>query len=109
MSGRYQVRVFESSAKDGGTAAGTILVPTVHTFSIYADSGEEAEKSIHRDIKKGKLSCGKVYQIWPLLGSAEFTRSLAVSMDGSCDRVFLDPAAGPYSELRRLRPAIALK
>jgi hypothetical protein len=103
MSCRYQVRVFESTAKDGATAAGSILAPLAYTFSVYADSGEHAEKSIRKDIGKGKLARGRVYQILPLLGNAELTRSLAVAVDGSFDRVFLDPAAGPYSELRRIR------
>jgi len=103
MSCRYQVRVFESTQKDGATAAGTIIAPLAQTFSVYAYSGEEAEKSIRKDIDKGKLARGKVYQILPLLGNAELTRSLAVGLEGSFDRVFLDPAAGPYSEFRRIR------
>lgn len=108
MSCRYQVRVFESTQKDGATAAGTIIAPLAQTFSIYAYSGEEAEKSIRKDIAKGKLARGKIYQILPLLGNAELTRSLAVGLEGSFDRVFLDPAAGPYSEFRRIRlPVVA--
>lgn len=60
MSCRYQVRVFESTQKDGSTSAGTIVTPLAHTFSIYAYSGEEAEKSIRKDIAKGKLTRGKI-------------------------------------------------
>ena len=105
MSCRYQIRVFESVQKDGATAAGTTVSPATHTFSIYAHSGEEAEKSIRKSIAGGKLPCGKVYQILPLIGNAELTRSLAVAADGSFERVFLDPANGPYGELRRIRPA----
>ncbi|HTU45650.1 MAG TPA: hypothetical protein VMF91_11345 [Bryobacteraceae bacterium] len=109
MSCRYQIRVFESTQKDGATAAGTIIAPIAQTFSVYAHSGEEAEKSIRKDIDKGKLARGKVYQILPLLGNAEFTRSLAAGLEGSFDRVFLDPAAGPYSEFRRIRlPVVAI-
>jgi hypothetical protein len=104
MSGRYQIRVFESAAKDGATMAGAILTPVAYTFSIYADSCDQAEKSIRKDIGKGKLSRGRIYQLLPVLGNGELARSLAVSLDGSFDRVFLDPAAGPYSELRRVRP-----
>ena len=103
MSCRYQIRVFESTEKDGATAAGTIVVPVSLTFSVYAYSGEEAERSIRKDIAKGKLAGGKVYQICPLLGNAELTRSVAVTLDGSFDRVFLDPATGPYSAYRRIR------
>jgi hypothetical protein len=103
MSCRYQIRVFESTQKDGNTSPGTIVTPLAFTFSVYVYSGEEAEKSIRRDVAKGKLSRGRVYQILPLLGNAELTRSLAVALDGSFEHVFLDPAAGPYSEFRRLR------
>jgi hypothetical protein len=103
MSCRYQIRVFESTQKDGATMAGTIMAPLAQTFSVYAYSGEEAEKSIRKDIATGKLARGKVYQVLPLIGNAELTRSLAVGLDGSFERVFLDPAAGPYSEFRRVR------
>src|ERR1700761_4932562 len=103
MSCRYQIRVFESARKDGDTSAGTVVTPLSLTFSVYAYSGEDAEKSIRRDIAKGKLARGRVYQILPLIGNAELTRSLAVASDGSCARVFLDPAAGLYSESRRIR------
>ena len=105
MSGRYQVRMFESMEKDGATAAGTVLTPMAQTFSVYAESADEADKLIRRDITTGKRPRGKVYQILPVLGNAEFARSLAVSTEGSFDRVFLDPASGPYSEFRRIRLA----
>lgn len=103
MSCRYQVRIFESLEKDGATSAGTVLAPAAFTFSVYAYSGEEAEKQIRKDVAKGKLSRGKVYQILPAIGGGEFTRSLAVAEDGSSGHVFLDPAAGPFSEFRRIR------
>lgn len=103
MSCRYQVRIFESTEKDGATSPGTIMAPVTQTFSVYVHSAEEAEKSISKDIAKGKLARGRVYQVLPLLGNAELTRSLAVGLDGSFHRVFLDPAAGPYSEFRRIR------
>ncbi|HEX3684412.1 MAG TPA: hypothetical protein VHU83_17890 [Bryobacteraceae bacterium] len=103
MSCRYQVRIFESAGKDGATSVGTIMAPVAQTFSVYVYSAEEAEKSIRKDIAKGKLARGRVYQILPLIGNAELTRSLAVALDGSFQRVFLDPEAGPYSEFRRVR------
>ena len=103
MSCRYQIRVFESTSQDGATAVGTTVTPTVQTFSVYAYSVEEAEKSIRKKIAKGTLTRGKVYQIWPFLGNGEFTRSVAIGLDDSCERVFLDPASGPFSELRRIR------
>lgn len=105
MSCRYQIRVFESTEKNGATSGGTIVGPTAQTFSVYAYSGDEAERTIRKNVAKGKLALGKVYQILPLLGNAELTRSLAVALDGRFDHVFLDPAAGPYSEFRRVRLA----
>ena len=110
MSCRYQIRVFESTEKDGVTSAGTLVAPLAFTFSVYTYSAEQAEKQIRKDVAKGKLSRGKVYQILPAIGGGEFTRSLAVAEDGSFAHVFLDPAAGPYSEFRRLRlPTPALE
>lgn len=103
MSCRYQVRIFESVAHDDATSAGTTVMPTSHTFSVYAHSAEEAEKTICKGIMAKKLSPGRVYQIWPFLGNGEFTRSIAIARDGALQRVFLDPATGPYSELRRIR------
>lgn len=102
MSGRYQVRVFESVEKDGATAAGTILEPLSLTFSLYADSAEGADILLRKDVDKGKRSRGTVYQICPVK-SQEFTRSIAAALDGSFQHVFLDPAGGPYSEIRRVR------
>lgn len=103
MSCRYQVRIFESTQKDGATSAGTVVTPVAHPLSVYAYSGEEAENIIRKDVARGKLARGRVYQILPLIGNAELTRSLAVASDGSFERVFLDPATGLYSESRRIR------
>jgi hypothetical protein len=103
MSCRYQIRVFESMEKDGVTSAGTVVAPLSFTFSIYGYSAAEAEKQIRKDVGKGKLSRGKVYQILPVIGGGELARSVAVAADGSFAHVFLDPAAGPYSEFRRIR------
>ncbi|MBV9762277.1 MAG: hypothetical protein JO340_17085 [Acidobacteriaceae bacterium] len=103
MSCRYQVRIFESTSEDGATSAGTIVKPTAFTLSVYAYSGDEAEKSIRKDIAKGKLASGRVYQIMPALYNFEFVRSVAFASDGSSQRVFLDPASGPFCEFRRIR------
>ena len=106
MSSRYRIRVYESGDRDGATGAGTIVIPLERNFTIYAYSAEEAAASIRRDVLNGKLPAGKVYQICPWLGNAEFTRSIAASLDGGFDRVFLDPASGLYSELRCIRLAV---
>jgi hypothetical protein len=103
MNCRYQVRVFESIEKDGITSAGTVVAQVAFTFSVYAYSAEEAEKQVRKGVERGKFSRGKVYQILPAIGGGELTRSLAVAPDGSSAHVFLDPAAGPYSEFRRIR------
>ncbi len=102
MSGRYQVRVFESIDKDGATSAGAKLQPTTLTFSVYADSMDHAEAILRKEIEKGKHSRGKVYQVCATAGHI-MMRSVAASVDGSFFHVFMDPAAGPYSDLRRLR------
>ena len=104
MSCRYQVRTFESVDQDGAVSAGTKVAPTAQAFSVYAYSAEEAEKTIATGVLNGKLARGRVYQIWPFLGNGEFTRSLAISLDGASERVLLDPACGPFSELRQIRP-----
>jgi hypothetical protein len=103
MSFRYQIRIFESTEKDGATAPGTIVTPISRTLSMYAYSAEEAEKSLRRDIEKKKLPRGKVYQICPVLLNGELIRSFGADLNGSFQHVFLDPAAGPYDELRAIR------
>ena len=104
MTGRYQVRIFESVEADGATAAGTLLAPVSLSFMLYADSAEKAEILLRKDINKGKRARGKVYQICSVLGHG-FTRSIAATLDGSFQHVFLDPASGPFSETRRIRSA----
>jgi hypothetical protein len=104
MNGRYQVRIYESTEKDDAVAAGTVLAPVSLSFTLYADSLEKAEILLHKDLDKGKRSRGRVYQICSVLGHG-FTRSIAAGLDGSFQHVFLDPASGPYSEMRRIRLA----
>jgi hypothetical protein len=103
MNKRYCVRVYESREKDGKTCAGTVVVPVDSFISIYADSGELAEMKLRKEVESGKLSCGRIYQICPNLAVPELIRSVAASLEGSFERVFLDPAAGLYSEARRVR------
>ena len=105
MNDRYCVRVYESREKDGMTCAGTVVVPVDTFVSIYADSGELAEMKLRKEVESGRLPSGRVYQICPSLAVPELIRSVAASLDGSFERVFLDPAAGLYSEARRVRLA----
>lgn len=100
--GRYIVRVFGDSEEHGATEPGTVVQPLSTQLSFYEDSADHAEKKLYRDILNGKLPKGRVYQICPS-ASFEPIRTCAVANDGSAQRVFLDPADGPYSELRRIR------
>lgn len=102
MSGRYQIRVFESLEKDGATASGTELQPVSFTFSLYADSVDHAELILRKEVERGKHARGRVYQICPAAAYG-IMRSVAAALDGSFFHVFMDPAAGPFSELRRIR------
>ena len=103
MNNRYCVRVYESREKNGMTCAGTVVTPVDDFVSIYADSGELAEMKLRQDVESGRLLSGRIYQICPNLATPELIRSVAASLDGSFERVFLDPAAGLYSEARRVR------
>jgi hypothetical protein len=103
MSKRYCVRVYESRKKDGMTCAGTVVVPVDSFISIYADSGDLAEMKLRKEVECGNLPYGRIYQICPSLSVPELIRSVAASLEGSFERVFLDPAAGLYSETRKVR------
>ncbi len=103
MNRRYCIRVYESREKNGMTCAGTVVIPVDTPVSIYADSGELAEMRLRQEVESGKLPSGKIYQICPSLAVPELIRSVAAGLDGSFERVFLDPAAGLYSEARRVR------
>lgn len=103
MSQRYVIRMFESTEKDGQTCAGTLVEPVNRHLAKYGYSADDVEGSVRRDVAKGKLPSGKVYQICPSMGNVELIRSVAASMDGTFERVFLDPASGLYGELRRIR------
>lgn len=97
------VRMYEAQDQTGDTSAGTVVKPIDRHLSIYAASSEEAEAALHRDVWNKKLPGGRVYQLCPWVGNPELIRSVAFATDGSSARVFLDPASGPYGELRRIR------
>jgi hypothetical protein len=95
--------MYESCNGDGSIHAGTMMRPIDRSFSVYADSGNEVESKIRKDVLEKELAGGRVYQICPQFGSAEIIRSVSVSLDATLQRVFLDPATGLYSEFRRIR------
>lgn len=97
------LRMYEAVDNSGATQPGTVVKPVDRHLSIYAANSEEAEGTLHRDVRSNKLPSGKVYQVCPWVGNAELIRSISFSLDGVSERVFLDPAAGPYGELRRIR------
>lgn len=104
------IRIYEDREKSGATSPGTIVEPVARELSFYAYSADEAEKRLRSDISSGKLEAGRVYQICPWMANVELIRSVAASLDGSFQRVFLDPAAGLYGETRRIRlprPSVA--
>jgi hypothetical protein len=101
--GRYIVRVFADVDQNDSTAAGTFVRPQDLQLSFYTESADEAEKRLCREVQAGKLSKGRVYQICPSIGSFEPIRTCAVGVDGSAQRVFLDPVDGLYSQTRRIR------
>ena len=103
MSQRYMIRMYEAQDQSGDTRVGTLVKPVDRHLSIYANSSEEAEAALHRDVWNKKLPGGTVYQLCPWVGNPELIRSISFSLDGNSERVFLDPASGPYGELRRIR------
>ncbi len=102
MSQRYIVRMYEAQNKTGDTRVGTLVAPVDRPLSIYASTSEEAETRLHSDVASRKLPSGTVYQLCPW-GKTELIRSISFALDGSSERVFLDPASGPYGELRSIR------
>lgn len=95
--------MYEDTEKRGATAPGTMVRPVTRDLSFYAESADEAEKRLRKDVASGALPAGMVYQICPCLANLELIRSVAAGLDGDFQHVFLDPAAGVYSELRRIR------
>ncbi len=103
MKRRYKIRTHESGDRDGRTDAGTIVLHIGGSTAVEAANLEEAEAFIRKQLAAGKLRRGCFYQICPSPGSSEPIRTLAVSVDGSIEPCFLDPARGLYSEFRRVR------
>jgi len=101
--GRYIVRVFTDVDQTNCTAAGTFVRPQELQLSFYTESADEAEKRLYREARESKLPKGRVYQICPPMGSFEPIRTCTISLDGSAQRVFLDPVDGLYGETRRIR------
>jgi hypothetical protein len=105
MSNKYKIRMFESGDGERVTIPGTILLPIDRSFAVNANSTEEAESAICRDVREGKLPFDRIYQICPPAGDCEQIRSLVISKEGGGQAVFLDWGSGLYSEFRRLRHA----
>lgn len=103
MSQRYKIRAFESGDQDRTVAEGTVVVPIERSFAIYSRSAEDAEDELRDELAKGRLAVGRVYQICPPFGNPEAVRTVSVCEKGKCQRVFLDPASGSYSEFKRIR------
>jgi len=103
MCEKYMVRMFQEMNGGSATHSGTIVGLVPRELSIYAESAQQAERLLQDDVARGVLPAGRVYQICPWLGNPEIIRSVAASVEGSFERVYLDPAAGLYSDLRRVR------
>ena len=103
MSNGYKVRVYESCRGDGATCSGTVVQRVDPSFTIPADSADEATNWIRTNVLRSRLSSNRIYQICPMIGNAESTRSVAAGLNGSFSRVLLDPAPGLSGELRRVR------
>lgn len=97
------IRMFEDRDQKGRTAPGTEVMPVNRDISFYADSADEAEQRLRKEIAAGKYPAGRVYQICPWMANAEMIRSVASGLDGSFQRIFLDPVGGMYSATRRIR------
>ena len=103
MSHRYKTRAFESGDQDGIVDEGKIVLPIERSFSLFARTVDEAERKVQEDLVADKLPKGRVYQVCPPFGNPESIRAFAVTSEGGCRRVYLDPASGIYSEFRRIR------
>ena len=103
MNHRYKIRMYESGDGDGSIADGTIILAVDRGFSLDANSADDAERTIRKDVAAGKLELGRVYEISPTAGDSELTRAIAFSPDSNARRVTFEAAKGMYSEFRRLR------
>jgi hypothetical protein len=103
MSNGYKVRVYESCGGEGAICPGTVVQPMDPSFTVPADSAEDATDWIWSNVLLRRLLSSRIYQICPMMGSSEPIRSVAIGLDGSFVRVLLDPVFGHYGELRRVR------
>jgi hypothetical protein len=103
MTHRYKIRMYGSADCDGSLAAGTIVMPTDRRFSMNADSADQAERKIRKDVIDGILPGERVYQICPAIGNPEPIRTLALCHEGNARQVILESPTSLYSEFRRLR------
>ena len=103
MSNGYKVRVYESREENGALSLGTVVQPLDPSFTLSADSADEATNWIRTNVLRSRLPSSRIYQICPMIGNPEPIRSVAAGLDGSFSRVFLDPASELSGELRRVR------
>ena len=103
MSNGYKVRVYESCKGDGAICPGTVVQPIDPSFTLSADSADDATDWIWTNVLLRRLLSSRIYQICPMMGSSEPIRSVAIGLDVSFVRVLLDPVFGDYGELRRVR------
>ena len=105
MTRRYKVLGHESGDRDGAVADGTIVVHIGGSTAVDAQSIDDAEAGLRKQVAARKLPAGCVYQILPPRDSTEGLRALAVALDGNFRSCFLDTGSGIYSEFRRIRYA----
>lgn len=105
MTRRYRILEHESGDRDGGTEEGTIVLHIGGSTAIEAQSIEDAEEAVRRQVSSNKRHKGCVYQILPPAGSTESLRALAVALSGEFRSCSLDKGSGLYSEFRRIHYA----
>jgi hypothetical protein len=108
MKHRYKIRTHESGNQDGSTETGTLVLHIGGSSPIDAQSIDEVEAAIRKNIASKTIPSGRVYQICPPPETSESLRSLAVALDGSFHQCTLEPAKGLYSEFRKIKLADSL-
>lgn len=103
MSNEYKLRVYESCAGDGAISSGTVVQLVDPTFTLSADSAQQAAEWISTNVLLSRFLGNRISQICPMMSNAEPTRSVAISLNGSSIRVSLNSASGQCGELRRVR------
>ena len=105
MTRRYKVLGHESGDRDGAVEAGTIVVHIGGSTTVEAQSIDDVEAGIRKQVAARTLSAGCVYQILPPQDGTESLRALAVALDGNFRPCSLETGKGIYSEFRRIRYA----